>query len=79
VEADELAADHKRTAQLKAELALTRDASELFDTQPVVPPKRRRTLTEGLIARGNSARSACRITGSAFLASIAPASPCTGP
>ncbi|MGB0971835.1 MAG: transposase, partial [Mycobacterium sp.] len=41
VEADELAAAHKRIAQLEAELALTRDACELFDGQAVVPPKRR--------------------------------------
>ena len=63
VEADELAAAHKRIAALEAELALTRDACELFDEQAVVPPKRRRAIAEGLIARGHSARSACRITG----------------
>jgi transposase-like protein len=63
VEADELAAAHKRIAALEAELALTRDACELFNTEAVVPPKRRRAITEGLIARGHSARSACRITG----------------
>ncbi|MHA0290083.1 IS3 family transposase (plasmid) [Mycobacterium sp. C3-094] len=63
IEADELAAAHKRIAQLEAELVLTRDACELFDEQAVVPPKRRRAITEGLIARGHSARSACRITG----------------
>jgi putative transposase len=63
VEADELAAAHKRIAQLEAELALTRDACELFNEQAVVPPKRRRAIAEGLIARGYSARSACRITG----------------
>ncbi len=63
VEADELAAAHKRIAVLEAELALTRDACELFNTEVVVPPKRRRAITEGLIARGHSARSACRITG----------------
>ena len=39
VEADELAAAHKRIAQLEAELALTRDACELFNKQAVVPPK----------------------------------------
>ena len=63
MEADELAAAHRRIAALEAELALTRDACELFDEQAVVPPKRRRAITEGLIARGHSARSACRITG----------------
>jgi transposase-like protein len=63
VEADELAAAHKRIAQLEAELALTRDACDLFNEQAVVPPKHRRAITEGLIARGHSARSACRITG----------------
>jgi putative transposase len=63
VEADELAAAHKRIAALEAELALTRDVCELFDEQAVVPPKRRRAIAEGLIARGHSARSACRITG----------------
>src|SRR5271156_5820020 len=63
VEAHELAAAHKRIAQLEAELVLTRDACELFDGQAVVPPKRRRAITEGLIARGHSARCACRITG----------------
>ncbi|HTY32935.1 MAG TPA: IS3 family transposase [Mycobacterium sp.] len=63
VEADELAAARKRIAALEAELALTRDACELFDEQAVVPPKRRRAIAEGLIARGYSARSACRITG----------------
>jgi putative transposase len=62
-EADELAATHKRIAALEAELALTRDACELFDEQAVAPPKRRRAIAEGLIARGHSARSACRITG----------------
>jgi putative transposase len=61
VEADELAAAHKRIAQLEAELALTRDACELFNAEAVVPPKRRRAIVEGLIARGHSARSACRI------------------
>jgi len=64
VEADELAAARKRIAALEAELALTRDACELFDAEAVVPPKRRRAIAEGLIARGHSARSACRITGS---------------
>jgi putative transposase len=63
LEADELAAAHKRIAALEAELALTRDACDLFDEQAVVPPKRRRAIAEGLIARGHSARSACRITG----------------
>ena len=63
VEADELAAARKRIAALEAELALTRDACELFDAEAVVPPKRRRAIAEGLIARGYSARSACRITG----------------
>jgi len=37
VEGDELAAAHKRIAQLEAELALTRDACELFDAEAVVP------------------------------------------
>jgi hypothetical protein len=37
---------------LEAELALTRDACELFNAQAVVPPKRRRAIAEGLIARG---------------------------
>jgi transposase-like protein len=63
VEADELAAARKRIGALEAELALTRDACELFDEQAVVAPKRRRAIAEGLIARGHSARSACRITG----------------
>lgn len=63
VEADELAAAHKRIAALEAELALTRDACELFNDEAVVPPKRRRAIAEGLIARGHSARSSCRITG----------------
>jgi hypothetical protein len=63
VEADELAAAHKRIAQLEAERVFARDACELLDEQAVVPPKRRRAITEGLIARGHSARSACRITG----------------
>jgi putative transposase len=49
-EADELAAGHKRIAALEAELALTRDACELFDEQAVVPPKRRRAIAEGLTA-----------------------------
>ncbi|GJF11080.1 hypothetical protein NGTWS0302_38380 [Mycolicibacterium cyprinidarum] len=62
VEADELAAAHKRIAHLEAELELTRDPCALFDRQAAVPPKRRRAITEGLIARGHSARSACRIT-----------------
>jgi putative transposase len=39
LEADELAAAHKRIAALEAELALTRDACDLFDEQAVVPPK----------------------------------------
>ena len=64
VEADELAAARKRIAALEAELALTRDAAcELFDNEAVVPPNRRRAIVEGLIVRGYSARSACRITG----------------
>ena len=62
-EADELAAARKRIAALETELALTRDACELFNEQAVVPPKRRRAVTEQLIARGHSARSACRVTG----------------
>lgn len=63
IEADELAAARKRIAALESELALTRDACELFDNEAVVPPKRRRAIVEGLIARGHSARSSCRITG----------------
>jgi transposase InsO family protein/transposase-like protein len=63
VEADELAGAHRRIAALEAELALTRDACELFNHEAVVPPKRRRAIAEGLIARGYSARSSCRITG----------------
>jgi hypothetical protein len=66
-EADELAAAHRRIAALEAELALTRDACELFDELAVVPPKRRRAIAEGLVARGHSARSACWITGLAPL------------
>ena len=54
VEADELAAAHRRIAALEAELALTRDACELFNDEAVVPPNRRRAITEGLIARGYS-------------------------
>jgi transposase-like protein len=63
VKAGELAVAHKRIAPLEAELALTRDACELFDEQAVVPLKRRRMVAERLIARGHSARSACRLTG----------------
>jgi|SRR5271163_694 len=63
VEADELAAAHRRIAALETELALTRDACTLFNAEAVVPPKRRRAITEGLIALGHSARSACRIIG----------------
>jgi hypothetical protein len=44
VEADELAAAHRRVAQLAAELALTKDPCELFKAEAVVPPKRRRAL-----------------------------------
>ena len=62
MESDELVAAHKRITALEAELSLSRDASELFDEQAVVPPKHRRAITEGLIARGPSARSVCRIT-----------------
>ena len=54
VEADELAAARKRIAALEAELALTRDACELFDEQVVVPPKRRRAITP------NTACGGCR-------------------
>jgi transposase len=39
VEAGELAAARKRIAALEAELALTRDACELFDEQAVISPK----------------------------------------
>lgn len=39
VEADELAAAHRRIAQLEAELTLTRDACALFNDQEVVSPK----------------------------------------
>ena len=63
MEADELAAARKRIAALEAELALTRDACELFNDEAVVPPKRRRAIADGLIARGHSAGSSCRITG----------------
>src|SRR3954451_24838333 len=59
VEADGLAAAHRRIAALEAERALTRDACELFNDEAVVPPKRRRAIIEGRIARGHSARSAC--------------------
>jgi putative transposase len=47
----------------RPELTLSRDACELFNHEAVVPPKRRRAIAEGLIARGHSALSACRITG----------------
>ena len=46
VEADELAAARKRIAQLEAELALTRDACELFNAEAVVPPKCRRAIVK---------------------------------
>lgn len=75
VEADELAAAHKRIAALEAELALTRDACELFDEQAVVPPKRRRAIAEGLIARAHSARSAPDNGISAVPIAISSASP----
>ena len=39
MEADELAAAHKRIAQLQAELALTRDACELFNAAGGGAPK----------------------------------------
>ncbi len=67
VEADELDAAHKRIARLEAELALTRDACELFDEQCGGAPRRRRAIADWLIVRGHSARSACRITGLARL------------
>jgi hypothetical protein len=50
VEADELAAARKRIAKLESELALTRDARELFSAEEGVPAKRRRAIVEGLIA-----------------------------
>ena len=46
VEADELAAAHKRIAALKRTGA-DRDACELFDEQAVVPPKRRSRSLKG--------------------------------
>jgi transposase-like protein len=58
VEADELAAARKRVAVLEAELALTRDACELFNSEAVVPPKRRRAIADGLHGRGGARR--CR-------------------
>src|SRR6478609_12030789 len=75
VEADELAAAHKRIAALEAELALTRDACELFNTEAVVPPKRRRAITEGLIARRTFSSICLPDHGiGAFLAARMPAS-----
>lgn len=56
VEAGELAAAHKRSGAVEAELALTRDTCELFDEQAVVPRKRRQAIAERLIAPGQSAR-----------------------
>jgi putative transposase len=47
VQADELAAAHKRIAALDSELALPRDACEPFNAGTVVPPKRRRAIAEG--------------------------------
>jgi transposase-like protein len=44
VEADELAAAHEGIAALKSELALTRDACELFDEQAVCPQNDARSL-----------------------------------
>ncbi|MGW5105990.1 hypothetical protein [Nocardia sp. NPDC004123] len=41
-DADELAAAHKRIAQLESELALTRDACALFDEGVVISPKENR-------------------------------------
>jgi putative transposase len=64
VEADELAAAHKRITALEAELTLTQDACELFNsTSRRWCPKTPARIIEGLIARGHSARSACRVTG----------------
>lgn len=40
VEADELAAPHKRSVQREAGLALTGSACQLFDERAVVPPKK---------------------------------------
>ena len=47
VEADELAVARRRIAQLEAELALTRDACELFDEQAVIVPKGRPRSSKG--------------------------------
>lgn len=46
IEADELATARKRIAQLEAELALTRDACALFDTQAVMSPKGKSRLSK---------------------------------
>lgn len=42
VEADELASARRRSAQLEAELVLTRDPSALFDERAVIIPKQSR-------------------------------------
>lgn len=63
VEADEFASARKRIAALEVEPKPTRNACELFDDQAVVSSKGRIAVVEGLIARGHSQRSACRVVG----------------
>ena len=46
-EVDELTAAHLRIAGLEAELALTRDACELFDAQVVTGPKGKPRSSKG--------------------------------
>jgi transposase-like protein len=53
----------KRIKALEKELRLVKDASEIYDSLVVMPPKKRQAVAEGLVTRGHSGRSATRITG----------------
>jgi putative transposase len=65
-ESTELRAAKRRIAELEAELATVKRASELFAQGQVVPPKARCPIVEALAREGHGTKRACRILGVPF-------------
>lgn len=63
IESDELASARTRIVALEAELAFDPRCVRLVRRSVGGAPKRKIAIVEGLVLRGHSGRSACRVTG----------------